>query len=172
MSQSIKRDGWYFRSFGYIKRKLSVLTRYYLPSYRTFGPGNREAGECAPVPGTCSRYVRLCAADPGWPSPWHTTTATLFIWLWSETRIVTLRRSGGWVEEKQGQQKRSIWGSSSKIPIKHPPTTNLVYLGWKRRWGCRAWIFEKAPQEILIKELPLTALFPTPTLIEKPNPIS
>lgn len=26
MSQSIKRDGWYFRSFGYIKRKLSIFT--------------------------------------------------------------------------------------------------------------------------------------------------
>lgn len=50
MSQSIKRDGWYFRSFGYIKRKLSILALYYFPSFRTLGPGNRKA-VLIPIPG-------------------------------------------------------------------------------------------------------------------------
>lgn len=69
MSQSIKRDGWYFRSFGYIKRKLSIFTTLsFFSSYGTLGPGNREAVESGPVPGTCSRYVGLWAEDPGWPN--------------------------------------------------------------------------------------------------------
>lgn len=68
MSPSIKRDGWYFRSFGYIKRKLSILALYYFPSFRTLGPGNREAVKVLqsliPTPG-----MGDCAKDLGWPAP-------------------------------------------------------------------------------------------------------
>lgn len=59
MSQSIKRDGWYFRSFGYIKRELSLLTLYYLPSYRILGPGSTEAAESAAASNICPWDGRL-----------------------------------------------------------------------------------------------------------------
>lgn len=78
MSQSIKRDGWYFRSFGYIKRELSLLTLYYLPSSRILGPGNTEQLKTlqplTPAPGLRDS---LWAEAPGQPTPQHMGTANL-----------------------------------------------------------------------------------------------
>lgn len=120
MSQSIKRDGWYFRSFGYIKRKLSILALYYFPSFRTLGPGNRKAVESTAGPHTYSRHGRLCAEDPGWPTPWFTVTHALFIW--SETRTVTVHRRGGESRRSRGSRTEASWGLFPKYPSpSHPP---------------------------------------------------
>lgn len=148
-------------------RELSVLTLYYFSSYRTLGSGNTEA----PISNICFRCVGLHAEDPGWPAALHTETATLFIGLSSDTRIVTLCRSGGWFEKRQGSITEHLGIFSQNTH--HPPTHHHSDISWLKK-DVRIWTMYtyKALQKTSKSSHSLLSFHLVPALPEKPNLIN